>query len=111
MFAKSAPVRAPYLGNHQPLLGEPYLTTTMLESMRLLRLMDRNHNWTVGQNHDLKLLITPNNQNVLALKRPTNLTDWQITQYLFPISTSGEEDEKGQESEKDDADKDGEEEP
>ncbi|CAI9274323.1 unnamed protein product [Lactuca saligna] len=111
MFSKSAPVRAPYPGNHQPLPSEPYLTTVVLESMRLFRSVDGNHTWTMGQNHDPKLLSTPDNRNILALKCPTNLTDWQITPYLFPISSSSEEDEEGEENKEDDNDEDGDEEP
>ncbi|CAI9271383.1 unnamed protein product [Lactuca saligna] len=53
---------------------------------------DGNHNWTVGQNHDPRLLITPENKDILALRRPNNFTDWQITPYLFPDSLSEEED-------------------
>ncbi|CAI9294566.1 unnamed protein product [Lactuca saligna] len=37
LFAKSAPVRAPYPGIHQPLPGETYLTMGVLESMRMFR--------------------------------------------------------------------------
>lgn len=65
-----------------------------------------NHNWTLGQNHDPWLLITPENRNILALRRPTNFTDRQITPYIFPISFSDEEYEEGEES--DEADEGGE---
>ncbi|CAI9275972.1 unnamed protein product [Lactuca saligna] len=44
LFAKSAPVRAPYLRIHQPLSGESYLTTVVLESMRMFRTEYGNHN-------------------------------------------------------------------
>lgn len=44
MFAKSAPIRTPYPRNHYPLPGKPYLTIVVLEFMRLLRLVDGNHN-------------------------------------------------------------------
>ncbi|CAI9284283.1 unnamed protein product [Lactuca saligna] len=60
MLAKSAPVRAPYPADHQPLQGEPYLTTVVLESTRLFHsAADGTHHWIMGQNHDPKLLITP----------------------------------------------------
>lgn len=39
-------------------------------------------------------MIIPENQNILALKRPTNFTNWKITPYLFPISYSNEKDEE-----------------
>ncbi|CAI9290493.1 unnamed protein product [Lactuca saligna] len=68
MLAMSAQVRAPYPGPHQPLPGEPYLTTVVLESMRLFRsAADGTHHWTVGQNHDPKLLITPENKGIIDL--------------------------------------------
>ncbi|CAI9280757.1 unnamed protein product [Lactuca saligna] len=98
LFSKTAPVRDPYTGIHHPLPGDPYLTTTVLESMRMFRAEDGNHNWTMGQNHDPKLLITPENQNILSLRRPTNFTDCKITPYLFPISFFEEEDKEGEES-------------
>ncbi|CAI9266127.1 unnamed protein product [Lactuca saligna] len=113
MFTKSALVWAPYPENHQPLPGEPYLTTTVLESMRMFWSKNINHNWIVGQNHNPNLLIPPDNWNILSLKCPTNFTDWQITLYLFPVSPSGKEDEEGEESEGDNDvdDEGGEEEP
>ncbi|CAI9266503.1 unnamed protein product [Lactuca saligna] len=98
LFAKSAPVRSPYPGIHQPLPCDPYLTTIVLETMRMFRTEDENHNWTVGQNHDPRLLITPKNRNILSPRRPTNFTDWQITPYLYPISFFEEEDEESGES-------------
>ncbi|CAI9271040.1 unnamed protein product [Lactuca saligna] len=95
MLAKSAQIRAPYPGPHQPLSGEPYLTTTVLESMRLFRSADDGtHHWTVGQNHDPKLFITPDNKGILDLRDPNHMTDWQITPYLFPNSFSEEEEEE-----------------
>ncbi|CAI9294232.1 unnamed protein product [Lactuca saligna] len=76
MLAKSAHIRAPYPGPHQPLPGEPYLTTTVLESMRLFRSAgDGTHHWTVGQNHDPKLLITPENKGILDFRNPIHMTD------------------------------------
>ncbi|CAI9296364.1 unnamed protein product [Lactuca saligna] len=98
LFAKSAPVRDPYPETHQLIPGETYLTTGVLESMRMFREEDGNHNCTVGQNHDPRLLITPENRGILALRRPNNFTDWQITSYLFPDSFSEEEKEEGEES-------------
>ncbi|CAI9291752.1 unnamed protein product [Lactuca saligna] len=79
LFVKSAPVRTPYPENDQPLPGDPYLTMVVLESIQLFRLADSHHHWTVGQNHDPKLLITSENRNTLALKRPTNFIYWKIT--------------------------------
>ncbi|CAI9297520.1 unnamed protein product [Lactuca saligna] len=85
MLAKSAHIRAPYPGPHQPLPGEPYLTTAILESMRLFRSAgDGTHHWTVGQNHDPKLLITPENKGILDFRNPIHMTDWQIIPYIFP---------------------------
>ncbi|CAI9289101.1 unnamed protein product [Lactuca saligna] len=60
---------------------------------------------TAGQNHDPRFLITPENRNILAIRQPTNFTDWKITTYLFPVSFSEEEDEEGEES--DEADESG----
>ncbi|CAI9269986.1 unnamed protein product [Lactuca saligna] len=62
--------------------------------MRMFRVEDRNHNWTMGQNHDLRLLITLENRDILALRHPNNFTDWKITPYLFPNSFSEEEEEE-----------------
>ncbi|CAI9283412.1 unnamed protein product [Lactuca saligna] len=75
LLAKSAPVRVPYPETHQPLPDETYLTTGVLESMRMFREEDGNHNWTVGQNHDPRLLITPKNKDILSLRCPNNFTD------------------------------------
>ncbi|CAI9263095.1 unnamed protein product [Lactuca saligna] len=78
MLAKSAHIRAPDPDPHQPLSGEPYLTTTVLESMRLFRSAgDGTHHWTVGQNHDPKLLITPENKGILDFRNPIHMTDWK----------------------------------
>lgn len=75
--------------------------------MRLFRsAADDNHHWTVGQNHDPKFLITPENKSILSLRRPTNLTYWQITPYLFPTSYSSEGDEENEECEEDGGDDD-----
>lgn len=94
-----------------PATARRALSNIVFESMRLSWWADGNHHWTMGQNHDPKLLITPENWNILALKRPTNFTNWQITPYLFPISYSSEEDGEGEESEGDSDDDGGEEEP
>ncbi|CAI9296603.1 unnamed protein product [Lactuca saligna] len=100
MLAKSAHIRAPYPGPHQPLPGEPYLTTAILESMRLFRSAgDGTHHWTVGQNHDPKLLITPENKGILDFRNPIHMTDWQIIPYIFPHSYSTEVDEQSEENE------------
>ncbi|CAI9303998.1 unnamed protein product [Lactuca saligna] len=102
MIAKSAHIRAPYPGPHQPLSGEPYLTTTVLDSMRLFRLAgDITHHWTVGQNHDPKLLITPKNKGILDFRNPIHMTDWKIIPYIFPHSYSTEVDEQSEENEED----------
>ncbi|CAI9289869.1 unnamed protein product [Lactuca saligna] len=66
----------------------------VLGSMRMFRVKDGNHNWTVGQNHNPRLLITPENREIHALRHPNNFTDWQITPYIFPDSFSEEEDEE-----------------
>ncbi|CAI9291229.1 unnamed protein product [Lactuca saligna] len=71
LFAKSAPFRAPYPGIHQSLPGETYLITGIIESMRMFRVEDWNHNWTVGQNHDPRLLITPENRVSFPSGDPT----------------------------------------
>ncbi|CAI9259337.1 unnamed protein product [Lactuca saligna] len=76
LFSKSAPIRAPYPRTHQPIPGETYLTTGVLESMRMFRAEDRNHNWT----------------------RHNNFIDWKITPYLFTESFSKDEEEEGEES-------------
>ncbi|CAI9294231.1 unnamed protein product [Lactuca saligna] len=112
MLAKSAHIRAPYPGPHQPIPGEPYLTTTVLESMRLFRSAgDGTHHWTVGQNHDPKLLITPENKGILDFRNPIHMTDWQIIPYIFPHSYSTEVDEQSDENEDDGDDDEEEEEP
>ncbi|CAI9260663.1 unnamed protein product [Lactuca saligna] len=98
MFAKSAPVQAPFPVIHQPFPGDPYLTTAVLESTRMFWMEDRNHNWTMGQNHEPRLLITPKTWNILDLRRPNNFTDLKIMSYFFPDSFSEEEDEEGGES-------------
>ncbi|CAI9300715.1 unnamed protein product [Lactuca saligna] len=101
MLAKSAHIRAPYPGPHQPLPGEPYLTTAILESMRLFRSAgDGTHHWTVGQNHDPKLLITPENKGILDFRNPIHMTDWQIIPYIFPHSYSTEVDEQSKKTRK-----------
>ncbi|CAI9263093.1 unnamed protein product [Lactuca saligna] len=112
MLAKSAHIRAPYPGPHQPLSGEPYLTTTVLESMRLFRSAgDGTHHWTVGQNHDPKLLITPENKGILDFRNPIHMTDWKIIPYIFPQSYYTEVDEQSEENEEDGDDDEEEEEP
>ncbi|CAI9266379.1 unnamed protein product [Lactuca saligna] len=112
MLAKSAHIRAPYPGPHQPLPGEPYLTTAILESMRLFRSAgDGTHHWTVGQNHDPKLLITPENKGILDFRNPIHMTDWQIIPYIFPHSYSTEVDEQSEENEEEGDDDEEEEEP
>ncbi|CAI9285866.1 unnamed protein product [Lactuca saligna] len=98
LFAKSAPVWAPYPRIHQPLPGETYLTMGVLESMRIFRAEDGNHNWTVGQNHNPRLIIAPENRDILSLRHPNNFTNWKITPYLFPDSFSEEEDGERDES-------------
>ncbi|CAI9271847.1 unnamed protein product [Lactuca saligna] len=98
LFAKSTPVRAPYPEIHEPLPDETYLTPGILMSMIMFRVEDGNHIWTVGQNHDPQLLITPKNRDILALRGPNNFTDWKITPYLFPDSFSKEEDGDSDES-------------
>lgn len=60
----------------------------------------------MGQNHDPKLLITPENKNILGLRRPNHTTDWQITPYLFPRSYSTEVDERSEGIEEDGANDD-----
>ena len=100
LLGKSVLARAPYPRTHQPLPGETYLTTGVLESMRMFREEEGNHNWTVGQNHDPRLLITPENRGIIALRRPNNFTDWQITPYLFPKSFFEEEEEEDEESDR-----------
>ncbi|CAI9274441.1 unnamed protein product [Lactuca saligna] len=98
LFANRASVRAPYPKIHQPFPGETYLTTGVLKSMRMLRAEDGNHNWTMGQNHDPRLIITPENWDILSLRRPNYFTDWKITPYLFPDSFFEEEDGESDES-------------
>ncbi|CAI9276650.1 unnamed protein product [Lactuca saligna] len=50
MLAKSAHIRAPFPGPHQPLPGEPYLTTAILESMQIFRSAgDGTHHWTADE--------------------------------------------------------------
>ncbi|CAI9297986.1 unnamed protein product [Lactuca saligna] len=77
----------------------------VLKSMRMFQIEDGNNNWAVGQNHDPRLLITPENWNILALRHPTNFTNWKITPDIFPVYFFGEEDEEGEES--DEADEGG----
>ncbi|CAI9286335.1 unnamed protein product [Lactuca saligna] len=90
MFEKSAPVRAPYPENNQPL-------PTIIGP------------W--AKNHNPKLLITPENKNIISLNHPTNFTNHQITPYLLPTSYSSDRDEEDEESEEDGGDDGGEEEP
>ncbi|CAI9272170.1 unnamed protein product [Lactuca saligna] len=76
VLAKSAQARAPYPGPHHPLPGEPYLTTAVIESMRLFRsATDDTYHKNVGQNHDPKLPITPENKGILDLRNPIHMTD------------------------------------
>ncbi|CAI9271397.1 unnamed protein product [Lactuca saligna] len=79
MLYKSAQVRAPY----------PVPTI---------------HCQTMGQNHDPKLLITPDFRN------PIHMTDWQIIPYIFPHLYSTKVDEQSEENEEDGDDDDEEEE-
>ncbi|CAI9293624.1 unnamed protein product [Lactuca saligna] len=80
--------------------------------MRLFRSAgDGTHHWTVGQNHDPKLLITPENKDILDFRNPIHMTDWQIIPYIFPHSYSTEVDEQSDENEDDGDDDEEEEEP
>ncbi|CAI9267495.1 unnamed protein product [Lactuca saligna] len=80
--------------------------------MRLFRSAgDSTHHWTVGQNHDRKLLITPENKGILDFRNPIHMTDWQIIPYIFPHSYSTEVHEQSEENEEDGDDDEEEEEP